>query len=754
MERAKQNRLLVWLLVCVMLLSAVSGLAYAEEITDVAEMPTTCTVTEGCTLPAGHEGECVLPTAEDTTTACTVTEGCTLPAGHEGECVLPETEDDAAACTVTEGCTLPAGHEGDCVLPAVQADDTAEDVEAGTMTLKDFIAKVEAGNGTFDGQGITVKWEPDEKVTAIQRVQEPNAQYQIFANLTDLNISNINFEYVPADIPQHSDGWSGLNKDWTAEQIRNAEFQFLNSGSTTLTNCSFEKVITSPFGKGTSSNGSFTVTDCTYSNVYNAYATKDIFQSTTVISGNTFENCSGAIYFRDNALQSIAIENNQFVNIDQYAASGKANTRGIIQFDAACEPAGNSKIVFAGNTISENVVNDGTNGGELPVIRQICNMGNVTIQGWTPGEAFSVKIDSENLTLPTLSGDENYTFMGWADSTSYKGPTDCTNADKFLKGGETAASGTYYAVWEVRYTVTYTDGVEGETIFEDQVTTDLLSGTKTPAFNGTPEREGYVFTGWEPAVAETVTADATYVAQWSEDVNGNGVADDTETKYTVTYTDGANGAAFEDQTTADLLSGTKTPAFNGTPEREGYVFAGWEPAVAETVTADATYVAQWSEDANGNGVADDTETKYTVTYTDGVEGETVFEDQITTDLLSGTKTPTFQGEPERKGYVFAGWKPAVAETVTADVVYTAQWTVEQKPVDPEEPSKPDEPTATPAPEATVTPAPTTSPTPEESAIDSPKTGDETNLLLPLAMLGMAGGLLVTLFAAKRAKNRR
>ena len=619
MERAKQNRLLVWLLVCVMLLSAVSGLAYAEEITDVAEMPTTCTVTEGCTLPAGHEG--------------------------------------------------------DCVLPAVQADDTAEDVEAGTMTLKDFIAKVEAGNGTFDGQGITVKWEPDEKVTAIQRVQEPNAQYQIFANLTDLNISNINFEYVPADIPQHSDGWSGLNKDWTAEQIRNAEFQFLNSGSTTLTNCSFEKVITSPFGKGTSSNGSFTVTDCTYSNVYNAYATKDIFQSTTVISGNTFENCSGAIYFRDNALQSIAIENNQFVNIDQYAASGKANTRGIIQFDAACEPAGNSKIVFAGNTISENVVNDGTNGGELPVIRQICNMGNVTIQGWTPGEAFSVKIDSENLTLPTLSGDENYTFMGWADSTSYKGPTDCTNADKFLKGGETAASGTYYAVWEVRYTVTYTDGVEGETIFEDQVTTDLLSGTKTPAFNGTPEREGYVF-------------------------------------------------------------------------------AGWEPAVAETVTADATYVAQWSEDANGNGVADDTETKYTVTYTDGVEGETVFEDQITTDLLSGTKTPTFQGEPERKGYVFAGWKPAVAETVTADVVYTAQWTVEQKPVDPEEPSKPDEPTATPAPEATVTPAPTTSPTPEESAIDSPKTGDETNLLLPLAMLGMAGGLLVTLFAAKRAKNRR
>ena len=51
---------------------------------------------------------------------CTVTEGCTLSNGHEGECVLPEEggEPDApAACTNTEGCTLAEGHEGECVLP-------------------------------------------------------------------------------------------------------------------------------------------------------------------------------------------------------------------------------------------------------------------------------------------------------------------------------------------------------------------------------------------------------------------------------------------------------------------------------------------------------------------------------------------------------------------------------------------------------------------------------------------------------------
>ena len=65
------------------------------------------------------------------------------------------------------------------------------------------------------------------------------------------------------------------------------------------------------------------------------------------------------------------------------------------------------------------------------------------------------------------------------------------------------------------YTVTYTDGVVGETIFEDQVTSGLRKGTDTPAFNGDePTRAGYTFTGWDPEVDETVTEDVTYTAQW------------------------------------------------------------------------------------------------------------------------------------------------------------------------------------------------------------------------------------------------
>ena len=65
-----------------------------------------------------------------------------------------------------------------------------------------------------------------------------------------------------------------------------------------------------------------------------------------------------------------------------------------------------------------------------------------------------------------------------------------------------------------RYTVTYTDGVDGEVVFEDKVFPDLVVGTPTPEFGGTPTRAGYTFTGWSPAVEENITNDITYNATW------------------------------------------------------------------------------------------------------------------------------------------------------------------------------------------------------------------------------------------------
>ena len=150
-----------------------------------------------------------------------------------------------------------------------------------------------------------------------------------------------------------------------------------------------------------------------------------------------------------------------------------------------------------------------------------------------------------------------------------------------------------------KYTVTYTDGVDGVEIFKDQVYADLTAGTATPKFNGTPTRVGYFFAGWNPAVTATVTGNATYTASWKVDSNNNGKPDDEEERYTVTYLDGANGRAFASQVYPGLLSGTATPKFNGTPARSGYVFIGWSPVWSGTVTGNVTYTATWSTITGG-----------------------------------------------------------------------------------------------------------------------------------------------------------
>jgi uncharacterized repeat protein (TIGR02543 family) len=223
---------------------------------------------------------------------------------------------------------------------------------------------------------------------------------------------------------------------------------------------------------------------------------------------------------------------------------------------------------------------------------------------------------------------------------------------------------------EKKYTVTYSDGVNG-TVFPDQVTEGLLEGAATPAFQGiVPNRKDYVFANWKPVVSPTVTGDVTYVAQWKDDKNNNGKADDTEEKYTVTYKDGADQKVFKDQTYKDLLSGTATPTIEE-PKWEGHVFAGWSPSVSKTVTGNATYTAQWKDDKNNNGKADDTEQKYTVTYKDGAD-QKAFKDKVFDGLLFGTATPKFEN-PTWKDHVFAGWDKDIAEKVKESVTYTATW---------------------------------------------------------------------------------
>lgn len=66
------------------------------------------------------------------------------------------------------------------------------------------------------------------------------------------------------------------------------------------------------------------------------------------------------------------------------------------------------------------------------------------------------------------------------------------------------------------YTVTYTDGADGE-IFDDQVFEDVEEGSDTPEFDGTPKREGYEFTGWDVEIPDTVSENVTYTATWEQE---------------------------------------------------------------------------------------------------------------------------------------------------------------------------------------------------------------------------------------------
>ena len=145
------------------------------------------------------------------------------------------------------------------------------------------------------------------------------------------------------------------------------------------------------------------------------------------------------------------------------------------------------------------------------------------------------------------------------------------------------------------------------------------------------------------------------------DANAVPVNFNVECLYTVTYEDGENGSVFKTVSFLNLKKGEATPTIDD-PIRVGYKFAGWEPTVAATVTKDVTYIAQWEE----------VDTTFTVKCNDNVKGK-AFKEQVYEDLKYNEETPDFNGKPERSGYTFTGWKPVVADRVTKDVVYYAQW---------------------------------------------------------------------------------
>ena len=114
-----------------------------------------------------------------------------------------------------------------------------------------------------------------------------------------------------------------------------------------------------------------------------------------------------------------------------------------------------------------------------------------------------------------------------------------------------------------KYTVTYTDGVDNEEVFKDQTYT-VEAGKATPAFNGTPTRKGYTFTGWKPAVAAIVTGNATYEATWKTGSATTTPKDDkSNTGETTSPKTGDTGNGKKSTTLAENKSDTVTTPKTG-----------------------------------------------------------------------------------------------------------------------------------------------------------------------------------------------
>ena len=231
---------------------------------------------------------------------------------------------------------------------------------------------------------------------------------------------------------------------------------------------------------------------------------------------------------------------------------------------------------------------------------------------------------------------------------------------------------TVYAVWaedenendkpdyeEDRFTVTYTDGVDGAEIFEDQVYEDVLVDTPTPAFDGTPRRTGYTFTGWDPAVAGTVTADAAYTAQWRRNT------------YTITI-EVINGTSNPEGSVTVSYNGSTTIHFSGNPGYElGFVTVDGKPAAL----ANSAYTFS-NVDRNHKIQVLYTQSTFTVTFVDGLTGETI---EVRPGLVELPGEGTYPAAPAHEGYEFTGWTVG-APGANGNVTITANY----KPIEVEE----------------------------------------------------------------------
>lgn len=339
------------------------------------------------------------------------------------------------------------------------------------------------------------------------------------------------------------------------------------------------------------------------------------------------------------------------------------------------------------------------------------------IEATTAAESYQIDV---NTGKPTR---DRYKFDGWADEAN------ATTATYF--GGELITltkdnpTKIIYAVWKPIFELHY--NANGGTGAPDSQTYTSYSATSTQVTftsrNQIPTKDGYTFKGWADSATAT---DAQYQPGGTIPVKHE---NSPKTVYAVWEKN--------DSPVPDNPGGTKPDVANAQvkicvqciedsathqPKNYGILPGAYVDGLLQvdgtyyySITLNrAKYIEKFDQDSgkthtdtepnesiqfkwqwkNGKWelISDiapvikcqcekQVEEKYTVTYTDGVDGK-FFEDVVFSDLKSGVATPAFGKDPYHPGYTFAGWEPEVAETVTETVTYVAKWT----PVEPKAPT--------------------------------------------------------------------
>jgi len=228
--------------------------------------------------------------------------------------------------------------------------------------------------------------------------------------------------------------------------------------------------------------------------------------------------------------------------------------------------------------------------------------GDVYVKGATIGSPYTVSYNANggtgapssqkkaqdvtlklSTTTPTRTG---YTFSKW--NTAQNGSGTNYNAGANYTAN---ANATLYAQWTAN---TYKVTLDQQNGTGGSASVTATYGSAMPSAT-MPARTGYTFGGYydqkNGAGTQYYNANGGSAKNWDKTAATTLYAKWTANQYTITF-DSKGGSAVEPMT-QDYGTAVIAPA---DPTREGYTFAGWEPALPETMPAEnMTVVAQWNE---------------------------------------------------------------------------------------------------------------------------------------------------------------